>query len=182
MVTVEYRDGATYGTARGCKQIFQVEVGTQIALCDTMGEGTEGALGSGGLQYDFPVAGWVIFPNPPDGFPKPYVWAAEDVITILADTQIQPYAVAPARGSIYLTYAVNGGIITEGFPVYDGVTYSSGNSIVIPDYTPIRPGYTFTLWNTMRDGTGTSYSPGDTITPVTESATSNSYTLFAQWV
>lgn len=41
--------------------------------------------------------------------------------------------------------------------------------------TPIRTGYSFTGWNTHADGTGTTYSPGDTF------QLTSAITLYAQW-
>lgn len=65
----------------------------------------------------------------------------------------------------------------------DGVTdpsYQSGAStaaLILP--TLIRNGYTLTGWNTRRDGSGTTYSNGDTY-PFSTSA-SETTTLYAQW-
>lgn len=67
----------------------------------------------------------------------------------------------------------------------------------IIDYTPLRAGYTFVGWNTVYDGSGTSYKTGDVITgdtvaiPVTfdndkygvakSHTPGKCYTLYAQW-
>lgn len=61
-----------------------------------------------------------------------------------------------------------------------GTSYLSGSSpqaLALP--TPTRSGYTLSGWNTKRDGTGMSYSNGDTYNFSTSA--SQSTTLFAQW-
>ena len=42
----------------------------------------------------------------------------------------------------------------------------------------VRPGYTFTGWNTAADGTGTAYAPSEILNLASEN---NTLTLFAQW-
>ena len=58
------------------------------------------------------------------------------------------------------------------------VTSSWSGSLTIPSTRPTRSGYTFVEWNTSSSGSGTSYSPGDS---VTFSYPNISITLYAQW-
>lgn len=53
-------------------------------------------------------------------------------------------------------------------------TETYGSTWVFPT-DPTRTGYSFTGWNTAADGTGTSYSAGDTV------AITGNMTLYAQW-
>jgi uncharacterized repeat protein (TIGR02543 family) len=51
-----------------------------------------------------------------------------------------------------------------------------GETLLIPSGVPTRRGFSFAGWNTLRDGTGDSYGPGQTITLGT-----SRIRLFAQW-
>ena len=51
-----------------------------------------------------------------------------------------------------------------------------GNPYVVPENSYNREGYTFKKWNTLANGTGTDYAPGDLIT-----VTSNNVELYAKW-
>jgi ABC-type oligopeptide transport system substrate-binding subunit len=65
------------------------------------------------------------------------------------------------------TYTVtyNGNGATSGFSPNDNNQYKSGEeATVLGQGTLLRAGYDFLNWNTKSDGTGDSYSPGDTIT------------------
>ena len=68
-------------------------------------------------------------------------------------------------------YDANGGV---GGPATEVKTY--GQSYVVSSTVPTRTGYTFSKWTTKADGTGTSYSPGGTI-----SSTNMTVYLYAQW-
>ena len=57
-------------------------------------------------------------------------------------------------------------------------TTSWSGRLTIPSTRPTRSGYTFVEWNTSSSGSGTSYSPGDS---VTFSYPNISITLYAQW-
>lgn len=54
-------------------------------------------------------------------------------------------------------------------------TVSAGNSIVLPANAFTYTGYEFVGWNTSSDGTGISYTNGQSITPL------GNITLYAQW-
>ena len=63
----------------------------------------------------------------------------------------------------------------EGSGTMSALTVKEGASQKLTSNSFTRSGYTFTGWNTKADGSGTSYTNGQTITP-----TSN-LTLYAQW-
>ena len=66
----------------------------------------------------------------------------------------------------------------EGQVRAQSVTSSWSGRLTIPSTRPTRSGYTFDGWNTSSSGSGTSYSPGDS---VTFSSPNISITLYAQW-
>ena len=62
-----------------------------------------------------------------------------------------------------INYHDNGS--TSGFPPVDRNEYKSGDvAIVLDKESLLKTGYEFLNWNTKADGTGDSYSAGDTIT------------------
>ena len=84
---------------------------------------------------------------------------------------------------VHLRYDPNGGTPNALYPSEEGFAYKSGSSASVWNNTAadgsiwyIRPGYSFTGWNTKPDGSGTAYAPGSTIV-LTEPIT----TLYAQW-
>jgi len=85
-----------------------------------------------------------------------------------------------ARWSSAQTFAVS----YSGNGAYTGVTpvdttmYETGMSVLIPGNTGtlVRPGYSFTGWNTLPNGTGTTYTQGQYMTMGV-----NDVTLYAKW-
>lgn len=76
---------------------------------------------------------------------------------------------------IYLDYDANGA--GSGSVPIDSLGYLSGETASATDSgTLAYAGKTFTAWNTLSDGKGRSYAPGDAITLTA------SLTLFAQWM
>jgi len=58
-----------------------------------------------------------------------------------------------------------GDMYTTGFPPEDRNEYKSGDeATVLGPNSLLKTGYEFQNWNTKSDGTGTTHSPGDTIT------------------
>ena len=54
---------------------------------------------------------------------------------------------------------------TYGFSPVDPNEYTTGmDAVVLDKGTLVKTGYTFLHWNTRSDGTGDSYTSGDTIT------------------
>ena len=76
------------------------------------------------------------------------------------------------ESSASLAFDLNGGI---GGP--STVTGGGGASVMVSTTEPTRDGYTFTGWNTVADGSGTSYSGDDSYTL----PNSGTDTLYAQW-
>lgn len=74
-----------------------------------------------------------------------------------------------------LTYDANAGTDTvTDMPNPQSAKYLKGTEVTVAP-APTRENYTFTVWNTAANGSGTSYSANETIT-LTEDTT-----LFAQW-
>ena len=62
------------------------------------------------------------------------------------------------------------------------IVVNQGDSIVIPDSTFTKEGYTFKNWNTKADGTGVKYNPGDTFdTNTLTKILQGDIVLFAKW-
>jgi uncharacterized protein (TIGR02145 family)/uncharacterized repeat protein (TIGR02543 family) len=76
------------------------------------------------------------------------------------------------------TVAYNGNANTGGTVPIDGNTYQQGAGVTVKANTGalVRTRYTFAGWNTAADGSGTSYSGGETII-----IGSSNVTLFAKW-
>lgn len=72
-----------------------------------------------------------------------------------------------------VAFNANGG---SGAPASQTKTY--GSTITLSSTKPTRSGYTFVKWNTKKDGTGTSYSPGQTYGSDQNGGT---VTLYAIW-
>ena len=62
------------------------------------------------------------------------------------------------------------------------IVVNQGDSIVIPNSTFTKEGYTFKNWNTKADGTGVKYNPGDTFdTNTLTKILQGDIVLFAKW-
>ncbi len=95
------------------------------------------------------------------------------------------FAMGSSNVSLYAqwtenTYSVtyNGNSNTGGSVPVDGSTYHITDTVTVLGNTGslVKAGYTFTGWNTVANGSGTSYSGGDTF-----SITTSNVTLYAQW-
>ena len=75
-----------------------------------------------------------------------------------------------------VVFNANGGSGGPNNLYYTG-TSTSDHTFTIPSTEPTRSNYRFVEWNTNRNGYGTSYSPGDTISVGYQSTE----TLYAQW-
>jgi len=90
-------------------------------------------------------------------------------IVLFAGCKIDPDAI------YRVNYYHNGS--TSGYPPVDRNEYKSGDvAIVLDKESLLRTGYDFLRWNTKSDGTGDSYSAGDTIT------IKGAVSLYAIWV
>jgi uncharacterized repeat protein (TIGR02543 family) len=73
--------------------------------------------------------------------------------------------------SINVNFIANGG--SGSLKALSGAT---GSSVTLPSASSaVRPGYTLTSWNTSANGSGTSYSPGQSLN------LTSTLTLYAQW-
>jgi uncharacterized repeat protein (TIGR02543 family) len=72
-----------------------------------------------------------------------------------------------------LSYDLNGAAGTP--PTSQTVTHDT--TATVTSSVPTRTGYTFTSWNTLANGTGTSYATGATTSPIT-----TDITLYAIWL
>ena len=103
--------------------------------------------------------------------------AAADSITIKADVTLyaqwtkETVPPVPPVTTYTVTYDANGGTGT----MTDTTAYTSGSKAKVQDNGFTRDGYTFTGWNTAKDGKGTSCDPGNSIKVTAD------VTLFAQW-
>ena len=92
--------------------------------------------------------------------------AQDGVAVLYAQWEVKSYTVF---------FDANGG---EGSVLDARVTYDQ--SLTLPDgKTLFYAGYSFVGWNTAPDGTGTNYTPGQTISGLTEE---ENLTLYAQWL
>ena len=91
-------------------------------------------------------------------------WYKSSTITSAAN------CVAPTTTTYTATFYANGG---TGAP--SNQTKKQGESLTISTVKPTKTGYTFTSWNTKKDGTGTSYNAGAKYT------TEASVILYAQY-
>ncbi|MBN2796153.1 MAG: InlB B-repeat-containing protein, partial [Clostridia bacterium] len=83
---------------------------------------------------------------------------------------------APVLPTYTVTYNGNGN--TGGSVPTDGNNYPNGNTVTVLGNTGslVRTGYTFAGWNTAANGSGTSYTGGNTF-----SIGTSNVTLYAQW-
>ncbi|MBR2586881.1 InlB B-repeat-containing protein [Candidatus Saccharibacteria bacterium] len=99
-------------------------------------------------------------------------YAANGSITVSADTTL--YAKWARVYNHSISYNANGGANAPG-TTSSGATESSSSNLTVSTAAPTRSGYIFRGWNDKADGTGTSYSGGQTI------AVSGAKTLYAKW-
>ena len=88
---------------------------------------------------------------------------------------------ANASATLYAIWSINtytisySGNATNVSGVPESQTKNYGASITLSNTRPTRPGYSFLNWNTVANGSGTTYQPGDTY------STNANLTLYAQW-
>lgn len=73
----------------------------------------------------------------------------------------------------HIAYHANGG--TAGYDGSDIAAGGNGTVCALSETGITRSGYQFLKWNTSANGSGTSYTPGDTVT------LNSDITLYAQW-
>ncbi|MGX7302752.1 InlB B-repeat-containing protein, partial [Enterococcus gilvus] len=120
-------------------------------------------------RSNYAFAGWSTDPKATEP-----MYSAQQVIN-LNTTDLNLYAVW-TPGTYQIIYDKNASDATESMN-NQIVTYDSETSLTLNKY--IRPGYTFSGWNTKADGSGTPYTDGQSILNLVE--TGGSQKLYAQW-
>jgi hypothetical protein len=150
-------NGATSGSAPAP---LTAEIETPVTLPG------EGALGFSGKIF----TGWSVSPS---GAGATYI--AGYSFTVTGDQTLYARWVAVGEAQQY-TVSFSGNGATGGAPPAPQTVYR-GISITIPDKgNLVNTGKNFAGWNSAADGTGTTYSAGDTL------AVSANLTLHAQWL
>jgi outer membrane protein OmpA-like peptidoglycan-associated protein len=91
--------------------------------------------------------------------------------SLTLSTSLTLYAQWTAIPSIAINFSANGGSGSLAT-----LTGTSGTTVTLPSASSVvRTGYTLISWNTAANGTGTSYSPGQSL------SLSSTLTLYAQW-
>ncbi len=91
--------------------------------------------------------------------------------SLTLSTSLTLYAQWTAIPSIEVSFSANGGSGSLAT-----LTGASGTTVTLPSASSVvRTGYTLTAWNTAANGSGTSYSPGQSL------SLSSTLTLYAQW-
>jgi outer membrane protein OmpA-like peptidoglycan-associated protein len=167
---------AIWSTTSNVVLTFNVNggVGSIIAVSGSQGSSTTLPLGSGLSKSNFGFEGW----NTSAGGSGTEYGAGESIllensealyaqwVPIITQT---PLPTSPQV--IDIGFSANGG--SGSLTSLNGV---AGSALALPGSSElIRPGYTFTSWNTFADGSGTSYAGGASVT------FTSSTTLYAQW-
>ncbi len=99
-------------------------------------------------------------------------------IVVIIDTEglrSEPASIKSDSGLYSVIYSGNGN--TGGAPPVDSGTYRQGKTVTVLDAgSLVRTGYTFTGWNTVSDGSGTTYTAGGTFR-----MSAGDVTLYALW-
>jgi uncharacterized repeat protein (TIGR02543 family) len=91
--------------------------------------------------------------------------------SVILTTSLTLYAQWTPTATIAVSFSANGG--NGSLATLTGAT---GTTVTLPSSSSVvRPGYSFTSWNTAANGSGVSYAAGQNFT------LSTSVTLFAQW-
>ena len=99
-------------------------------------------------------------------------------VTNLANTQGATVTLYAQWTPITYTVAYNGNGNTGGSTASSSHTYNSAKNLTANGFT--RTGYTFAGWNTAANGSGTSYTNGQSVTNLTTTQGAT-VTLYAQW-
>ena len=165
------------GSAAEVKATFKTKTAAQYAItydanggagtmtAQTVEAGKSATLMANAFKRDgYTFTGWN---TAKDG--KGTAYADKATVTPTADmTLYAQWQAAPAQYTI--TYDANGGAGTMS-----AQTIEAGKSAALTANGFARDGYTFTGWNTAKDGSGTAYADKATVTPTAD------MTLYAQW-
>lgn len=106
-------------------------------------------------------------------------WSKADFVMPAEDVVITGSWIENSKHSYSLIYDANFGV-NETAADAENITgtYATALNIGVDNNMFFRPNYTFTGWNTERDGSGTAYAAGST---VELTALNNTEILYAQW-
>ena len=117
-----------------------------------------------------------------------YTFAGWSTTKDVSSTKVTSVTISGADVTVYALWNIDYYIPTYNYTVtyydnFDSVvisvpspqTKNIGVELKLSTEIPVYSGYTFTVWNTKSDGTGTSYAPGASLNVDTDLA------LFAQW-
>ncbi|MGH3732144.1 MAG: InlB B-repeat-containing protein, partial [Acidimicrobiales bacterium] len=140
----------------GSDPVLSGEYGADVTL-----PGTSGLNDSG-----FTLTGWNTVAN---GSGTSYT-PGQSVMLISPMTLFAQWT-AIAKPPVAITFVANGG--SGSLSALSG---AAGVSVTLPGVTRVvRSGYTLTSWNSSANGSGTSYTPGQSLT------LTSTFTLYAQW-
>ena len=145
-----------------CKVTYDANRGSGNMSTQLFKKGSAQALNANTFTREgYKFAGWN---TQPDGTGTTYT--DQQKVTLNGNTTLY----AQWNAAYTVTFEANGGNGTM-----QSQPFEHGKSQELTSNSFTRSGYTFTGWNSKADGSGTSYTNGQTITP-----TSN-LTLYAQW-
>ncbi|MFW6249653.1 MAG: InlB B-repeat-containing protein [Alkalispirochaetaceae bacterium] len=169
-ITVDYDTYAVIYDENGGDNVNNVpvdpdayKIGAEISVA----EETPDRLGYDFIEWNTEPDGSGDSFSPGDTFTLGTDVPADDV-TLYAQWEAVRYSV---------TYDANGG---DNVPV-DSEAYTIGDEIPVPEEIPNREEFEFLEWNTAQDGSGESFSPGDTFTLGSDEVPAGDVTLYAQW-
>lgn len=164
------------GSATSYTIHFDANGGTGIMNDVTVGSGQSFTIPSSGFTrsgYSF-----LIWNSQPDGNGVSYGTGVQIPInsnlTLYAIWQNDEGQGGGGQGGSTTTYTVNF-VANGGTGIMSVVTVNAGQQFTIPSSGFVRDGYSFIAWNTMSDGSGISYVPGNVI------QINANLTLYAQW-
>lgn len=131
-----------------------------------------------GVSLGGATAGEVYFEEPITPLPLKregytYVWQPE--VAEKVGLEDLTYTAVWTANAYTVSFHANGG---EGAMDAQSLTYDTQAALSANAFT--RAGYTFTGWNTARDGSGTAYTGGQTVVNLT-AVNGGTVTLYAQW-
>ncbi len=162
--TLTYQGKITAASVRGLTATLSGSTVTLFAA-------TGGTTGSGGGTI------WTVADTAANNAP-PSTTNPTVVVTAATQTAFRGIALAPVSGATTYTVTYNGNGNTGGTAPTDASSpYASGSTVTVLGNTGnlTKTNYTFAVWNTAADGSGTAYAPTATFTIAANT------TIFAQW-
>lgn len=172
--TVMITDGVSIPSARHLIQVEGPLTSSQIQIeaSDYVAPGSGAPIPLAQAQTGYPIlsaADVGSFLKPAVGFRNWKVEANAGNTQVLLTPAIVPI-------EYEISFHGNATCCTPASDVPGPVYVEAGGSGTIPDIIPKRKCYSFAAWNTVRNGSGISYAPGQVIPDV-----NGSFTLYAIW-